>query len=168
MRLHRHHERKLAEEALRESEARLQLALDAARMVAWEYDPTSSKFTFSENAEKVLDLPWRIENSDQDYNLTHPDDVKHHRALVTRAIATGGSYESVYRHAHSEQVLWLEEHGRAVVDQAGKTIRLVGVVQNITARKQAEEALRRSEEKFARAFRSSPGTVAISTTNDRR
>ena len=38
-------------------------------------------------------------------------------------------------------MIWLEEHGRAVVDPAGKTVRLVGLVQNITDRKQTEEAL---------------------------
>ncbi|RPJ52018.1 MAG: PAS domain-containing sensor histidine kinase, partial [Chloroflexi bacterium] len=133
---------KLAETAVRESEERLRLALDAANMVAWEYDPTTLKVTFSENAEKVLELPRRFENSDQGYNLIHPDDMEHHRALVTGAIATGGSYVSVYRHSHSDQVIWLEEHGRAVVDPSGKIIRLVGVVQNITERKQAEDTLR--------------------------
>ncbi len=52
---------------------------------------------------------------------------------------------SVYRHTQGEEVIWLEEYGRAVVDQAGKTIRLVGVAQNITERKQAEESLRESD-----------------------
>jgi PAS domain S-box-containing protein len=131
-----------AGEARRDSEARLRLALDAARMVAWEYDPATLKVTLSENAEKVLGLPHIHENSDQGYNLIHAEDVEHHRALVAEAIAAGGSYVSVYRHAQSEQVVWLEEHGRAVVDQAGKTTRLVGVVQNITERKNAEDALR--------------------------
>ncbi len=73
-------ERKRAEEALRESESRLRLALDAARMAAWDYDPATLKVTLSENAEKVLKLPRSHENSDQGYSLIHPDDVEDHRA----------------------------------------------------------------------------------------
>jgi PAS domain S-box-containing protein len=156
-----------AEEALRESEARLRLALDAARMVAWEYDPATLKVTLSESAEKVLELPRRLENSDQGYNLVHADDVEHHRALFTEAIATGGSYVSVYRHAHGGQVIWLEEHGQAVVDQAGKTIRLVGVVHNITTRKRAEEALRESEARLRAMLRSTADEIWLVDTQGR-
>jgi PAS domain S-box-containing protein len=161
-------ERKQAEAKLRENEERLRMALDTARMIAWEYDPATLKVTFSENAEEVLELPRRYENSDQGYGQIHPDDVEHHRTLVEQAIATGGSYVSVYRHPRGEQAIWLEEHGQAVVNQEGKTIRLVGVVQNITERKKAEEALRISEEKFAKAFRSSPVAICISTVADGR
>ena len=128
-----------ADEALRESEARLRLALDAARMIAWEYDPATLKVTLSKDAVKVLELPRRHENSDQGYELIHPDDVEHHRALITEAIETAGSYESVYRHAHSEQVVWLEERGQAITDDSGKTVRLVGTTQNITERKLMED-----------------------------
>jgi PAS domain S-box-containing protein len=141
-------ERKRAEKALQESETRLRLALDAARMTAWEYDPGTQKITMSENAEEVLELPLRHEGSDEGYGLIHPDDVASHRALVTNAIATGGAYISVYRHAHKDMVIWLEEHGKAIKDETGKTVRLVGVVQNITTRKQSEEALRNSEDRF--------------------
>jgi PAS domain S-box-containing protein len=126
---------------LKEAEERLRHALNAAQMVAWEYDPATLKVTFSKNAEKVLDLPRKLENSNQGYNLIHPDDVERHRELVTNAIETGGSYVSIYRHVHGELIIWLEEHGRATINQAGKTTRLVGVVQNITERKQAELAL---------------------------
>ena len=135
--------RKRAEEERNQLAEHRQMALDAARMVAWEYDPVTGKVTFSDNAEEILGLPGgkRLENSDEGYKLIHPDDVEHHRALVTEAIATGGRYVSIFRHSHGSEVIWLEERGRAVVDQAGKTIRLVGIVQNITERKQAEAAL---------------------------
>ncbi|MEW6720996.1 MAG: transporter substrate-binding domain-containing protein [Thermodesulfobacteriota bacterium] len=137
---------------LRESEERLRLALDAARMTAWEYDPASNKVTFSENAGKVLELPRKPANGDQAYDLIHPDDRERHRTPVVKAIATGGGYESVYRLAYGDPAIWVEEHGRAVVDAAGKTVRLVGVSQNVTDRKRAEEAVRESESKYRNLF----------------
>lgn len=152
---------KLAEEELKESEGRLRLALDAARMTAWEYDPATLKVTFSENVESVLELPLRHENSDQGYSFIHPDDVEHHRELITEAIATGGNYVSVYRHAHGERVIWLEEHGQSVIDRAGKTARLVGVVQNITARKQAEERLRRQQAEIQTLLENTPAGLVL-------
>ena len=146
-------ERARAEEALRESRERLRQALDAARMAAWEYDPVTLEVTLSENAERVLELPRRHESSDDGYLLIHPDDVERHRALVTEAIATGGSYLSVYRHAHAETEIWLEEHGQAVLDDAGRTVRLVGVVQNITERRRMEDHLQHAKEQAEAANR---------------
>ena len=142
-------ERMTGEEALKESEERLRLALNAVPMVAWEYDPATLKITLSENAEEVLELPARLDTSDKGYNLIHPDDVERHRALVSEAITTGGAYVSVYRHVRGEKTLWLEECGRATVDQASKTLRLVGVVQNISERKRGEEEVRRLHEVIA-------------------
>ncbi|MDR3555935.1 MAG: PAS domain S-box protein [Syntrophobacteraceae bacterium] len=146
-------------ESLQVSEARLQQALEAARMVAWEYDPATLGVILSANAEKVLELPHGIDNSDQGYSLIHPDDVEGHRALVDQAIAAGGGYVSEYRHAHGEKSIWLEEHAWAVVDRSGKTTRLVGVVQNITERKLMEEGLRESEERLRLAQEA--GSVGI-------
>jgi PAS domain S-box-containing protein len=141
-------ERKKSEKSLRESEARLRLAQNAARMVAWEYDPVTMKINFSENAEEVLEIPRRFESSDQGYSIIHPEDVERHRALVTKAIETGGSYVSAYRHAHSEQTIWLEEVGQAVTNESGRTTRLVGITRNITERKKAEEELSQRENRF--------------------
>lgn len=138
----------LAEEGLRRSEQRLRLALDAARMVAWEYDPATLEVTLSDNVEEVLELPRRHKDSREGYTLIHPDDVARHRALVDAAIANGGSYVSEYRHAHGAEDIWLEEHGRAVVDRSGQTCALVGVVQNVTERKRTEEALLASHDRL--------------------
>jgi PAS domain S-box-containing protein len=145
-------ERKQAEEALRESEARVQLALRAARMVAWEYDPATRKVAISGNADEVLALPsgQRLDNSDQGYSLLHPDDVEQHRALVAEAIQHAGSYVSAYRQVRDGEVFWLEERGQAIADVSGRTVRLVGVTQNVTSRRAAEEAQRESEQ-IARA-----------------
>jgi PAS domain-containing protein len=135
-----------AAEALRESEARLRLALKAARMVAWEHDVATNEVGIFEDSHQVLALPSgkRLTNSDHGQSLIHPDDVEKHRALVTEAIQNAGSYTSAYREVRDGEVSWLEERALAVADESGKTIRLVGVTQNITERKRAEQELVRT------------------------
>jgi PAS domain S-box-containing protein len=147
-------QRQHAQDALRESEARLRLALDAARMIAWEFDPATKRVTLTEHASELLQLPGRPhETSDQGYGPIHRQDVERHRALVTQAIEGGSSYVSEYRQLRDGEVVWLEERGRAVTDEAGRTVRLVGVTQNITERKRAEEALRDANERLVEADR---------------
>lgn len=57
-------------------------------------------------------------------------------------------------------VRWLLAQARFIGHKGNRT-RLVGVIQNITDRKLMENALRKSEEKFAKAFQSSPAAIAI-------
>jgi PAS domain S-box-containing protein len=142
-----------AEEALYKSEERLRLALDAASLLAWDYDPMTKQITTSENVDSVLALPAgkKLDNSDQGYALIHSEDVEKHQSLVTEAIQNAGSYTSAYRQVRDGEVFWLEEHGKAITDASGRTVRLVGVTQNITARRKAEEALRASEERLRRS-----------------
>lgn len=154
-------DRNLAEEALRANEEWLRLALDAARMTAWEYDPKTLKVTFSENAEAVLGLPSRFKNSDEGYSLIHPDEMEQHRSLVDKAIAAGSSYVSTYRHNRGEEVIWLEEHGRASVDSAGQVRRLVGVVQNIPDRKRMEAMVIRNSQTLSELIEGAPFGIYI-------
>ena len=159
---------KQAEEALRENEERLRLALNAAHLIAWEYDPATRHVTITENAPDVLALPsGRVhETSEEGYTLIHPEDVENHRRLVDAAIANAGSYISVYRQVKDGEVIWLEEQARAVTDASGKTVRLIGVTQNITERKRAEEALRRSEARWTTAIETFSVGAIIATEDE--
>src|SRR5664279_588643 len=135
------------------------MALSAARMVAWEYDPATGVVVTSENASDVYGFPsgeW-VENVDRGLNLLHPDDVDRHRATLAAAVASGEGFTSNFRMVRPDNgaVQWMEERGHAVRDAAGTTLRLIGVNMDITARKDAEAALRQSEERLAFVRRSS-------------
>lgn len=143
-------ERQRLEAALKDSQHRLQLALQSGRMLAWEYDPASELMHLSNSSTLVLPLSkdqTRVPIKDI-HALIHPDDVAQHRAKVERTIRDGGSYQSTYRQVRDEQVLWFEENAQAITDASGKALRLVGVTQNITERKTAEQAVRTSELRF--------------------
>jgi PAS domain S-box-containing protein len=154
-------DRKRVDGELRKSETRLRLALAAANMVAWEYDPLTKHLTISENADEVLALPRgeTLKDSDRGYSLIHPDDVEKHRALVRGAIENAGSYISVYRQVRDGEVFWLEERGRAVTGASGRSARLVGVTHNISAGKQAEEVLAAAKQRLDAHMDNSPLAV---------
>ncbi|MFN8392470.1 MAG: ATP-binding protein [Bdellovibrionota bacterium] len=129
---------------LRENEERLRMALTAAKMVAWHYEPSSGTLQTSENSAEVLGVSAsalvRIEDG---FAMLHPDDVERHRKTVLDTVAAGGSYVTQYRFIRPSdgKIIWLEERGHAVPDGSGQTVRLVGVVMDITERQRAVEEL---------------------------
>jgi PAS domain S-box-containing protein len=64
--------------------------------------------------------------------------------------------------------IWTVINSRVVRDEAGNLLLIEGVIEDITSRKQTEEALWQSEERFSKAFRSSPAMEAITDLNDGR
>jgi PAS domain S-box-containing protein len=156
-------ERQEAERAVRAGEERLRTALTAARMVAWEWTPADGKLRVSDNAADVFGLPGGVglTGIDQGLALLHPDDVAAYRQTFQRAIDERGSYLIRYRliRPFDGRMIWIEERGHAVFDLPDDAVRLYGVSTDVTefvgaesARHQAEEALRLSEERFRTLF----------------
>ena len=133
------HERYLAQERLERSEMRLRLALSAARMVAWEYDPERDLTQRSDNARDLLGLA-----PDDVAGYRNAVDQRHHQ-LFRQAYAPGGSMsvpEFRFRHP-AGHMMWLSSRGMEVPDGEGGR-RIIGVTHDITDRKVAEDGLRRA------------------------
>jgi PAS domain S-box-containing protein len=148
-------ERARAEERLRRSEERLRLALDAAGMGTWEWDLTSGVVAWSEEAERILRVtPGGGPRSLAAYlEMVHPAD----RAEVEGRLgpALDGECEG-FQHEHriltpDGATRWIEGRGRMDRDAAGRPRRLRGIVTDVTRRKEAEHALRESEEQLRRS-----------------
>jgi signal transduction histidine kinase len=74
----------------------------------------------------------------------HPEDEPRHREQFARALRECGSYQTQFRmlRPDGKGVTWIEERAYALCDEAGKAQRFVGIMIDITERKQAEEKLR--------------------------
>lgn len=133
-------EQKRADIALRESEAQLRRALEAARMVSWEWDlERGTRHAIGDDLAVLGESPGSIDTAK---TRVHPDDLARHLADIDRAIATGESYQSEFRVIWPDgSVHWLLSRGTPMRDAADKVVRLSGLVWDITARKQAEDAL---------------------------
>ncbi|OUL32845.1 PAS domain S-box protein [Nostoc sp. 106C] len=137
-------ERKRTQEALRQSEEHLRLALKAARMVTWTWNRSTDVIDRSQTACEVLGIPPQMltQRLEAGWNLVYPDDLPFHQAKVEQAIACLGSYTSEFRIIRPDngETIWVEDRGQVICDEQGQFIGLKGVQFNISDRKRLETA----------------------------
>lgn len=138
-------ERKHAETALRESEERLRLALEAARAGTWDRDMVTGVVTRDTTTHSILGLPPKtIPDEAEFFNALHPDDRGRLLVARNRAIAEHGEYSGEFRIIRPDGALvWVMNKGRPFYNSSGDVARLVGICMDITERKRIEEELQR-------------------------
>jgi PAS domain S-box-containing protein len=137
-----------AEAALRESEERLKLAIEGADLGLWDLNLQTSRL-LSSSMELGYEPGYIGSQLDDWVQLIHPDD----RAGVDEALEAYFSdeaplYEVEFRmRSHDGAWKWVLLRGRTVErDESGAPVRMAGISQDVTARKEAEEELRQAKE----------------------
>ncbi len=134
-------ERKLADEALQESERRLQIALAAGRMGAWEWDTATGEVVWSPGLESLHHLdPGTFGGTLADFKRDiHPDDLPLVELEIAKALKTHENYHIIYRvRLPDGEVRWMEAFGQVSPPGAGRPPKLAGVCMDITERREAE------------------------------
>ena len=140
--------RQLEAQASREREARLQLALSSARMGAWDYDFATGRMQWSDELFALFGVPAREASLDLLRSVLHPGDRRRHEAALARALGRREGYRAEFRVLLSSGVRWVEARGTVVGGEAGEPCRMLGIVQDITERKRAEEELSRHRQQL--------------------
>jgi PAS domain S-box-containing protein len=138
-------DRRRAEAALRESEERLRLALDASRMGIYDWDLLSGHSTWSHWHETLWGFaPGEFDGSYEAFiSRVHPDDAPVIAAEIARSHAAHDRYRREYRVVWPDgSVHWIVGLGEFEFDAAGRPVRMRGIVGEITERKRAEHDLR--------------------------
>jgi PAS domain S-box-containing protein len=149
--------RRLAEAAaaeVHESEERLRLALEAARMATWEWDVVSGRVVWNDEHYRLLGYePGAFVPSYEHWaSGIHPDDRAATEAALRRCLTTGDDYTATFRTLWPDgTVRWLQALGRLWGGSPGQPVRCYGVMWDVTAGRVAEEALRQSREDLNRA-----------------
>jgi PAS domain S-box-containing protein len=140
-------ERRQAEESVAATYRDLSLAMSAARMAAWTWDPHKDTVSKTENFPEIYGLS-SVDGLEHGMSLVLPEDRSRHRETVEYAVKHSAPYHSVFRIVRPDngQLVWLDERAVPVTDSDGHFMALSGVVVDITERKHTEEALREREE----------------------
>lgn len=129
------------EQALRASEQRLQLALDAAGMGMWEWDLLTDKVVWNEQHFALFGIdPETFSNQAAEaFAAMHPDDQPRVKAAAEQAITQQEPFYTEFRVIHPDQsVHWLASKGQRVHGAPNEPLRMIGICFDITDRKQAE------------------------------
>lgn len=150
-------DRKTAEDALRASERAFRRMADAAPAMLWETDATGRLTFLSRGWYEFLGYDPHFIPVDRLSQGVHPEDQDDARRLSQDGIRAQSPYSVEYRlqRPHSGYS-WVLESGRPWFDEAGAFLGYMGSIVDINDRKQAEELLRRSEERYRLLFDSVP------------
>jgi PAS domain S-box-containing protein len=147
--------RKLAEDLLQQSEARLRLALDAAQMAKWDWNLQTGMITWSYRLEQLYGLAFDRPEIPYETLLekVHPDDQELVQQSMEWAIQTGEDYDLEYRIIWPDQIVrWIQSKGQIIYDKTNQPIWTIGLNLDVTERKLAEEQLRQREEQLRLAL----------------
>lgn len=144
-------ERKQAEEALRERERHLILALSSARMSIWEWDPQTGKVAWSPEYFEftALDHNELREKTGVFTDFLHHEDAGRVATSIEKALKGESIFAEEFRILRPDGgIRWLSSLGHPEYDSNRKIFKVIGTIQDITERKQAEEALKQAEAKY--------------------
>ncbi|WP_273844167.1 PAS domain S-box protein [Rubrobacter calidifluminis] len=146
-------ERKRAEEALREAEARYRALIEQMPAITYinPHNPGGPSAYISPQIEKILG--YSVEECEKDPDLLdralHPEDRERVEAAEARARATGGPLSMEYRMCTRDgREVWVQDELVLVRDEDGRPLFWQGILLDVTRRKRVEENLRKSEERY--------------------
>jgi PAS domain S-box-containing protein len=150
-------DRQKAESQLRESEARLRLACEAAGIGAWETDLATGRPFLSPDSLAMFEITaqqsMQLDSTEAWANLIHPDDRERALTAARKAALSGELYDMTFRVPRKEGgERWIQGIGRTQSGGDGRPSKLVGINIDVTSAKEAELKLRQSQESLSLAL----------------
>jgi PAS domain S-box-containing protein len=164
-------EHKKAEDALRESEERLRLALSAADTGTWRWNPVTNQDTRDASLNRILGLSAAESTQPvEDFlQCVHPDDRDMVDKEIQCAIRDRQPYLAEFRIVRPDGAIrWLRDQGKVLCDEDGRVLYMTGAVVDITERKKAEDALIESEQRHKMLFEGAAEGILVAESETKR
>jgi signal transduction histidine kinase len=145
-----------AKEQIRRSQARLEMAMDAGRMGAFDWDLASGRLAWEANHAALFGMdPAQFDGRFETFAArVHPDDLGLIERGIETARATRGLFEQEYRAVWPDgSQHWIAARGRFVYDDAGRAVRMSGIVLDVDRRRHAEDVARQQQAQLAHVQR---------------
>jgi PAS domain S-box-containing protein len=149
-----------------ESDERYRMALEATKLGSWDYNPVTQELRWDDRCRELfgvspgLPVSWTIFEEG-----VHPDDRAFTVAAVQRAVdpAIRSYYNIEYRTVGKEDgiIRWVRATGQGYFTDKDVPYRFVGTIQDITADKAKDNALRASEERFRTVVEQAPVAMLV-------
>jgi PAS domain S-box-containing protein len=149
------HDRRQAEEALRESREQLEAVATHAALGVAQVDLEGRFVLVNDRACEILGRTREelLSGAERMLDVTHPDDRPDNARLLRRMLENGEPFSIEKRYARPDgSVIWVNNHVSLTRDASGKPRYVTALVQDITERRQAEAALRASEARWRGLF----------------
>ena len=149
-------ERKATERALRDSEHRLRLALESAKMGVWDWNLEGATVSRSPLHDYIYGYEDTLPDWSYEKFLTRvlPDDLPYVQKVIDKGVAEGNfNLECRIIHAGDQSVRWVAIRGETSENDSGKPTRIIGTIKDITESKRLEQLALESQEKREQTLR---------------
>lgn len=152
---------KRAQEALQRSEERLRLAQLSANVGIWDWNLQTGEQNFTPELDTIYGVePGTIVAYEDWRRRVHPADIERVEAACREAVARREPFDLEFRICHSSgRLRWINTKGSAICDRDGNPVRLLGVNLDVTDRKEADGAIRRSENRYRELVQSANSAI---------
>jgi PAS domain S-box-containing protein len=132
-----------------------QIAAESSHLGVWNWDETSGELLWDSTTREIFDIPVEAKMTlGLFYSRVYPPDLELVKKVWRSAMESGVPYQLDFRVQRLDRaVRWVHARGRGYYDEKGKPLRMIGIVFDITERKEAEEQAHKSREQIDRLTR---------------
>ncbi|AKB31084.1 hypothetical protein MSSIH_0394 [Methanosarcina siciliae HI350] len=160
-------QRKRTENKLRESEALLSEVGKIARIGGWEFDVVSGVVTWTPEVARIHGKEESLNPGENELSSFPPESREVFKKAIKNAVEKGESYDHELELVSAKgKHKWVRAIGRPVIKD-GKAIKLIGALQDITERREAQEELKRNEEMYRALFEQSNDAIFLNRLDGR-
>jgi len=156
-------ERKRQEEIIAKNQKLLNESQRIAKMGSWEQDFKEGSISWSDSAYELYGVSKNKAPITEDlfFSIVHPDDRKHVKMQIEQAIRMGTIFGHEFRIVRNGTIRHIITTAEVLKDSAGKPLKMIGVMQDITDKKEADKALKDSTQKLERIFNVVPAGIGL-------